>query len=211
MLDRYAIKAIRWPVTQAASLLDEVGVTANQVTLFGFLVGAFALPALAMEQYLLALAFIVVNRICDGLDGALARRQGLTDSGGFLDISLDFLLYSLVPFGFVLANPESNAIAGAFLIFAFIGTGSSFLAFAVMASKRSIANPVYQHKSLYYMSGLTEGTETIACFILMCLLPHYFSSLAWLFGAACWFTTATRIYYGFQTLQHAEQDETHPL
>ncbi|EOX1790293.1 CDP-alcohol phosphatidyltransferase family protein [Vibrio cholerae] len=205
MLDRYAIKIIRRPLHQAAGLLDEAGVTANQTTVFGFVIGALALPALAMQQYWLALLLIVVNRLCDGLDGALARRQGLTDAGGFLDISLDFLFYSLVPFGFVLANPEHNAVAGAFLIFAFIGTGSSFLAFAVMASKRNITNPVYQHKSLYYMSGLTEGTETIACFILMCLLPHFFSTLAWLFGAACWFTTATRIYYGFQTLQHVEQ------
>ncbi|MFA0698669.1 CDP-alcohol phosphatidyltransferase family protein, partial [Vibrio sp. 10N.222.49.C9] len=80
--------------------------------------------------------------ICDGLDGALARRQGITDAGGFLDISLDFLFYSMVPFAFVLANPEANAIAGAFLIFSFIGTGSSFLAFAVMAGKRGIDNPV---------------------------------------------------------------------
>ncbi|ENM5894115.1 CDP-alcohol phosphatidyltransferase family protein [Vibrio mimicus] len=207
MLDRYAIKAIRWPISQAANVLDNAGIRANQVTLFGFLFGVLALPALAMEQYLLALTLITVNRICDGLDGALARRQGLTDSGGFLDISLDFLFYSLVPFGFVLANPESNAVAGAFLIFAFIGTGSSFLAFAVMASKRSIANPVYHQKSLYYMSGLTEGTETIACFVLMCLLPNYFSTIAWVFGAACWFTTATRIYYGFQTLHQAEQSE----
>ncbi|ERM56276.1 membrane protein [Vibrio mimicus CAIM 1883] len=207
MLDRYAIKVIRWPISQAANVLDNAGIRANQVTLFGFLFGVLALPALAMEQYLLALTLITVNRICDGLDGALARRQGLTDSGGFLDISLDFLFYSLVPFGFVLANPENNAVAGAFLIFAFIGTGSSFLAFAVMASKRSIANPVYQHKSLYYMSGLTEGTETIACFVLMCLLPNYFSTIAWVFGAACWFTTATRIYYGFQTLHQAEQSE----
>ncbi|EPE2276784.1 CDP-alcohol phosphatidyltransferase family protein [Vibrio cholerae] len=205
MLDRYAIKIIRWPLHQAAGLLDEAGVTANQTTVFGFVIGALALPALAMQQYWLALVLIAVNRLCDGLDGALARRQGLTDAGGFLDISLDFLFYSLVPFGFVLANPEHNAVAGAFLIFAFIGTGSSFLAFAVMASKRNITNPVYQHKSLYYMSGLTEGTETIACFMLMCLLPHSFSTLAWLFSAACWFTTATRIYYGFQTLQHVEQ------
>ncbi len=61
------------------------------------------------------------------------------------------------------------------------------------------------------MSGLTEGTETIACFMLMCLLPHSFSTLAWLFGAACWFTTATRIYYGFQTLQHVEQGKVRAL
>ena len=201
MLDRLSIKVIRQPLTQGAKVLDKAGFTANQVTVFGFILGCAAFPALIFEHYGLALLFIALNRICDGLDGALARSQGITDAGGFLDISLDFLFYSLIPFGFVLANPEQNAIAGAFLIFAFIGTGSSFLAFATMAGKRSIENPVYQNKSLYYMSGLTEGTETIACFVLFCLLPQHFAVIAYAFGAACWFTTFTRIYSGFHTLK----------
>ncbi|KII75592.1 CDP-alcohol phosphatidyltransferase family protein [Vibrio renipiscarius] len=200
MLDRFSIQLIRQPLHCAASALDKRKIKANQVTLFGFAIGCLALPALIEQSYLLALILIVVNRVCDGLDGALARIQGITDAGGFLDISLDFLFYSLIPFGFVLANPEHNAVPGAFLIFAFIGTGSSFLAFAVMAGKRGIENPVYQHKSLYYMSGLTEGTETIACFILFCLLPHHFATIAYIYGAACWFTTATRIYAGYNTL-----------
>ncbi len=203
MLDRFSIKVIRWPLAQSAKLLDSLGVTANQTTLFGFALGCLAFPALIAEQYTLALIFIALNRICDGLDGALARIQGISDAGGFLDISLDFLFYSLIPFGFVLANPEQNAVAGAFLIFSFIGTGTSFLAFAVMAGKRGIDNPVYKNKSLYYMSGLTEGTETIGCFILFCVLPQHFAVIAFLFGAACWFTTFTRIYSGFQTLNEA--------
>lgn len=126
MLDRFSIKVIRWPLAQSAKVLDKLGVTANQTTLFGFALGCLAFPALIAEQYTLALIFVLLNRICDGLDGALARIQGISDAGGFLDISLDFLFYSLIPFGFVLANPEQNAVAGAFLIFSFIGTGTSF-------------------------------------------------------------------------------------
>ncbi|EGR1763510.1 TPA: CDP-alcohol phosphatidyltransferase family protein [Vibrio parahaemolyticus] len=201
MLDSLSIKLIRKPLELSATYLDKCGITANQTTVFGFVLGCFALPTLITEQYLLALLFILLNRICDGLDGALARIQGITDAGGFLDISLDFLFYSLIPFGFVLANPEQNAIAGAFLIFSFVGTGSSFLAFAIMAGKQGIDNPVYKHKSLYYMSGLTEGTETIGCFVLFCLMPQHFSVIAYIFGAACWFTTFTRIYSGFHTLK----------
>lgn len=201
MLDRFSIQVLRKPLTQIAVQIDKMGITANQVTLFGFVIGCLTLPALIAEHYTIALIFILFNRICDGLDGALARIQGITDAGGFLDISLDFLFYSLVPFGFILANPEQNAIAGALLIFSFIGTGSSFLAFAIMASKQGIENPVYKHKSLYYMSGLTEGTETIGCFILFCLLPQHFSMIAYIFATACWFTTFTRIYSGFNTLK----------
>ncbi|MGF1755584.1 CDP-alcohol phosphatidyltransferase family protein [Vibrio makurazakiensis] len=201
MLDKYAIKVIKWPLTQTAKVLHRFGVTANQTTVFGFALGCLAFPALALQNYQLALLFIVLNRICDGLDGALARLQGITDAGGFLDISLDFLFYSLIPFGFVIAAPEQNAIAGAFLIFSFIGTGSSFLAFAVMAGKQGIENPVYKNKSLYYMSGLTEGTETIASFIAFCIWPQHFAIIAYTFGAACWVTTFMRIYFGFMTLK----------
>ncbi|MEF1205637.1 CDP-alcohol phosphatidyltransferase family protein [Photobacterium damselae] len=201
MLDRYAIKIIKWPLKTLAALPDKLGISANQVTITGFIIGLFTLPALAFQRYDLALIFIVINRLLDGLDGAIARRQGITDCGGFLDITLDFIFYSLVPFGFVLADPSNNAIAGAFLIYSFIGTGSSFLAFAIMAGKRNIESPVYKQKSLYYIGGLTEGTETIACFILFCLFPSYFSIIAWIFGALCWVTTATRIWAGYQTLK----------
>ncbi|WP_318409901.1 CDP-alcohol phosphatidyltransferase family protein [Photobacterium leiognathi] len=201
MLDRFCIKILKTPLETSANKLHNCGISANQVTLFGFLIGCLTLPALIAEHYLLALLFILFNRLCDGLDGAVARIEGITDAGGFLDISLDFLFYSLVPFGFILANPEQNAIAGALLIFSFVGTGSSFLAFAIMASKQGIENPVYKHKSLYYMSGLTEGTETIGCFVLFCLLPQHFATIAYIFAAACWFTTFTRIYSGFNTLK----------
>lgn len=201
MLDRYSIKVIRWPLHQTAKLINKLNVTANQVTLFGFGFAIAAVPLIAFEFYHAALIMILLNRISDGLDGALARIQGATDAGGYLDICLDFLFYSAIPFGFVLANPEANAVAGAFLIFSFIGTGSSFLAFAVQAARNNIGDPVYKHKSLYYMTGLTEGTETITCLILFCLFPHYFALIAFIFGALCWFTTFTRIYYGFHTLK----------
>ncbi|SUB66479.1 CDP-alcohol phosphatidyltransferase family protein [Photobacterium damselae] len=201
MLDRYAIKIIKLPLKTLAALPNKLGISANQVTITGFIIGLFTLPALTFQRYDLALIFIVINRLLDGLDGAIARRQGITDCGGFLDITLDFIFYSLVPFGFVLADPNNNAIAGAFLIYSFIGTGSSFLAFAIMAGKRNIESPVYKQKSLYYIGGLTEGTETIACFVLFCLFPSYFSIIAWIFGALCWVTTATRIWVGYQTLK----------
>ncbi|AJR08973.1 CDP-alcohol phosphatidyltransferase family protein [Photobacterium gaetbulicola] len=203
MLDRYTIKVIRWPLTTFSALPDKLGITANQVTLAGFVIGLFALPALALEAYNWALGLIILNRLFDGLDGAVARRQGITDCGGFLDITLDFLFYSMVPFGFVLANPDANAVAGAFLIFSFIGTGSSFLSFAIMAGKRNIESPVYKQKSLYYIGGLTEGTETIACFVLFCLFPAHFAPIAWVFGTLCWITTTTRIWAGYQTLKEA--------
>ncbi|MCG2995086.1 CDP-alcohol phosphatidyltransferase family protein, partial [Escherichia coli] len=157
MLDRHLHPRIKPLLHQCVRVLDKPGITPDGLTLVGFAIGVLALPFLALGWYLAALVAILLNRLLDGLDGALARRRGLTDAGGFLDISLDFLFYALVPFGFILAAPEQNALVGGWLLFAFIGTGSSFLAFAALAAKHQIDNPGYAHKSFYYLGGLTEG------------------------------------------------------
>ena len=176
-----------------------MGVSANQLTWAGFVVGMLSLPLLAFQYPRVALVAIVVNRIFDGLDGAVARQSqqaqgGESDLGGYLDIVLDFLFYSGVVLGFVFFAPETNAVPGAFLIYAFTGTGCSFLAFAVFAAKRGLSTDIRGKKSLYYLGGLTEGAETIAFFVFVCVFPQFFPIMAWIFGALCWITTVFRIH-----------------
>lgn len=161
-----------------------------------------ALPLLAVEAYSWALAMIVINRIADGLDGAVARLTHTTDAGGYLDITFDFIFYSAVVFGFLLANPEQNAIAAGLLLVTFMGTGSTFLAFSALAAKHGIENPEYPSKSLHYMGGITEGFETILAFVLFCLWPQHFVWLALIFAALCWITACSRLWAGYQTLKH---------
>ena len=201
MLDTFFIKSLKQPLRLTAIAIDKLGVKANWITLFGFVVGMMVIPALYFGDTSLALALVVINRLMDGLDGAVARVQGPTDLGGYLDITLDFIFYSAVIFGFALMDPAENALAASFLIFAFMGTGSSFLAFAIMAEKRNIERLEYGRKSLYFLGGLTEGTETIVFLLLICAFPHGFSILAYVFAVMCWITTATRIYAGYKTLK----------
>lgn len=202
MLDRWTMPLTQAPLIRLATWLAKYQIRPDQMTLAAFLIGMLALPLLVMEWYELALAAILLNRLGDGVDGALARLiQQPSDAGGFLDIGLDFVFYAAVVLGFALADPAANALAAAFLLFAFIGTGTSFLAFAIMATRHGLTRPRFQQKAFYYLHGLTEGTETILAFVAFCLWPGHFPLLAVLFAVACLVTTATRLWGGYHTLR----------
>jgi phosphatidylglycerophosphate synthase len=202
MLDRWTMPLTQGPLTMLARGAATLGMRPDQITLAAFLVGMLALPLLAMEWYLAALAVILLNRLGDGLDGALARHLGqASDAGGFVDIGLDFVFYAAVVLGFALADPLANALPAAFLLFAFIGTGTSFLAFAIMATKHHLERPQFESKAFYYLHGLTEGTETVLAFVVFCLWPAHFAWLASIFALACLITTATRLWGGYRTLK----------
>ena len=180
-----------------AQILKNLGIKADQITLFGFLLGLLVVPALAYQAYSLALLFLLLNRFADGLDGAVARLTEPTDRGAFLDISCDFFFYAIFPLGFALADPV-NALPAAVLITSFVGTGSSFLAYASIAAKRGDTAMDFPQKGLYYLGGLTEGFETIILFISMCLFPMFFPQLAYLFAVACAVTAVSRWYQGWK-------------
>ena len=200
MIDAAIRQYIDPPLNSAGAKIAAVGVSANAVTVIGFLLGMTAIPFIVSGNYLIALVFILVNRLFDGLDGAVARQTILSDFGGYLDIVSDFIFYSGIVFAFAWAAPE-NTLAAAFLIFSFMGTASTFLAYAAMAAKHDISTDIRGIKSLYYLGGLAEGAETIAVLVLFCLAPAYFSSIALVFAVMCWITTATRIYAAYVTFK----------
>jgi len=208
MLDKFITPVIKPMLNTVVAVLHKRSITPDQLTMVGFLIGMLALPLLAFEFWYGALAAIAVNRVFDGLDGALARyAQQSSSAGGYLDITLDFLFYAAIPLGFILANPEQNAIAGSILLATFIGTGSSFLAFAIAAEKYNLDKPQFKYKSFYYLNGLTEGTETIALFVALCIWPQHFVLLAGIFAAACAITIFTRIHGGYHTLKQLESSK----
>ena len=168
------------------------GISASMVTVFGFACGLAAALAVVMGMMLVAFVLILLNRFCDGLDGAVARATAPTDFGGFLDIVFDFIFYAMVPFGFALYDP-ANALAACFLVVSFFGTAVSFLAFAVMAERRRISSRERGVKSFYYLGGLTEGGETIILLLAMTVMPQWFVYFAFGFGTLCSITAASRI------------------
>ena len=200
MLDRAARRLVDPVLEQLATAAQQRNLTANQVTIAGFACGLAAMAAIALQSYGLGLLLLLANRLADGVDGALAKRNGPTDLGGYLDIVLDFIVYSGAAFAFALAQPE-HAVAAAFLIFSFMGTGSSFLAFAIFAAKRKLDGEAAANKSFYYLGGITEGTETILLFVIVLLFPGWFPAAAYIYGTLCWLTTIGRIGAAVQRLR----------
>jgi phosphatidylglycerophosphate synthase len=185
-------------LTRIACGLVRAGVGADALTFIGFGIGMAAAVAIVFQLFMTGLVLLLLSRLMDGLDGAVARLTQPTDRGGFLDITLDFLFYASIPLAFAVANPAQNALPAAVLLASFMGTASSFLAFAIVAAKRELASTEFPDKSFYFLGGLTEATETIAAFVAMCLWPQWFAPIAYGFAALCAITTALRIAWGWQ-------------
>lgn len=200
MLDRRAQTVLKPALLTLGRWLVRAGVGANTLTVAGFVLGLAAAVAIALQAYLWGLGLLLASRLLDGLDGTVARLTQPSDAGGFLDITLDFVFYAAIPLGFALADPVAHALPAAVLLASFIGTGSSFLAFAALAEKRGLADTALPGKSFYFLGGLTEATETIAVFAAMCLWPQHFAWLAYGFAALCALTTAMRITWGVTRL-----------
>jgi phosphatidylglycerophosphate synthase len=173
--------------------LARARVGADAVTAAGLALGLLAAGLVAVGATWWALVPLLLGRVADGLDGAVARATERTDFGGYLDIAADFLFYGAVPMAFVWLDPAANGAAGAFLLTSFYVNATTFLGYAVLAERRKMQTAARGAKSLYFTGGLLEGTETIAFFVLICLAPGWFAPAAWVFGALCFVTAGSRV------------------
>ena len=171
MMDRWVIARLRPGLEAGARGLVRLGIGADAVTWAGFVIGMVAAACISQQAFAVGLVLLLVSRLLDGLDGAVARLTQPTDRGAFLDITLDFLFYA-----------------------------SILLAFAVLAERRGLRSTAYPAKGLYYLGGLTEATETLLVFAAMCLWPQAFPLLALAFAGLCGLTVLTRLWFGWRVL-----------
>ncbi|MEP3226151.1 MAG: CDP-alcohol phosphatidyltransferase family protein [Parasphingorhabdus sp.] len=181
------------PLNAVGRGLARVGLSANAVTILGLLTGLIAAYLITLNQFGWALLFIALSRILDGLDGAVARATQKTAFGGYLDIVCDFIFYASIPLAFGIAVP-ANLTSALILVAAFTITGISFLAFAVTAAEKGIATAAHGEKSFFYSTGIAEGTETIIFFLVMCMWPDHFSTIAYIFAGLCGLTVVQRTF-----------------
>ncbi len=201
MLDGVLRRAVDPAINAAAKRIARV-ITAEQMTLLGLVFGLAAAAVIAFGRGApLALLFLALSRIADGLDGAIARRTRATSRGAFLDIVCDFIFYGAIPLAFALHSPMANALPASVLLFAFYVNGASFLAFAAIAASRGLSTEQRGKKGLFYTAGLAEGSETIACFVLMIMFPQFFAWLAYGFAALCLVTAISRMILAWQAFK----------
>lgn len=173
-------------------------ISANAMTTFGFLCGVLSFIYIGAGHTGLtgaAVYLLLASRLADGLDGAIARinSENGTDWGGYADIVADFILWSLLPLGFIILDSD-NAVAAAVLLSAFAMSMVVFLAFAVIAEKRNLSTAAQGQKSFFYISGLAEGAETILFFVIVCLAPSLFIPAAYIFAVIVYLSVIGRIF-----------------
>lgn len=188
------------PLNAFGRTLAKLGLHANHITIFSLVAGLIAAISIFYAFYITALIFIIISRLGDGLDGAVARATHKTAFGGYLDIVCDFIFYVSVPLAFGFSNPEHLPYA-LILVASFTLTGVSFLAFASIAAETGMKTKAHGEKSFFYSTGIAEGTETIIAFILMCLVPEHFIVISSLFAAMCFLTVAQRTVSAYLCLQ----------
>lgn len=183
----------------AGARLGKIGIKANWVSWIGFGIGIFAVNFLAMEMYGWALAAILLNRFCDGIDGAIARSTKVTNFGVFLDATLDYIFYGGVIWGFALAD-GGNASAACFLMFGFTAAACAMLAYSVVAYKINSKQELNLDNSPFYLGGIAQGSETFVVLVVLCLVPGWFVQLAAVLGVLSLikaFSVIVAAYYNF--------------
>ena len=199
MFDRQIQKYTQKPLQYIAKLFLKF-ITPNHMTLIGFSFGVLMCLSIIIDQYLMAIIFLFLNRLSDSLDGTMARLQNPTPLGGYLDIVLDFLIYG----GFVLSfgiTEQNNTLFSMILLFCYIGTGSTFLAKAAILpslTKQNLNEEI--PKSFHYAVGLVEGTETIVFMVLCLLFPNLFIYFSLIFIILCLITIVFRIIVCYKEL-----------
>ena len=178
-------------------------VAPNAVTLLACVVGLACAASAWRRAYGVALALWAVNRVLDGLDGTLARvhaRQ--TDFGGYLDILLDFIVYTAVPTGLALGRPSEGVLAACIALIGsfFVNAASWMYLSAVLEARASGAAARGERTTVTMPPGLIAGTETVILYTLFLALPGHLRELFGLMSVLVYLTVAQRVWWAWRHL-----------
>ena len=210
MMDAVVRRVIEKPMSWGAAAIDRPGITPDRLTLAGLVVGLASAAAAAAQLWWLALVLWLLSRLADGLDGPLARRRKqasvnetapASEAGGFLDITADFVVYGSTVVGVAVGvAAESDAPWWPFLLvlLAYYVNGTAFLAFSSIAERTG--RTIEDGRSLSFLGGLAEGTETIIVHSVWLLMPAYAWQIALGWAVVVAVSAAQRVVGGYRDL-----------
>ena len=201
MLDRQVRALLAPPLRIGGSRLAGLGVPPLGLTALGWLLGIGACVAVGFGAWTLALVLWLANRLADGLDGPVARTRAPSELGGFLDIVADFSIYGGFLVGLAIALPSAR-LAALVLLAMYYVSGTAFLALSSLFERRKLA--LGDERSLRFVGGLAEGTETVLVYVAICLFPGQAAAICWGFAAAVALTALQRVWFGIRVLQQPE-------
>lgn len=184
-----------------------MGVQPLVVTGAGWFAGLAACVAVGFGWWTLGLVLWLANRLLDGLDGPVARRRGPTDLGGFLDIVADFSIYAGFVVAVAIAVPDAR-LASLALLTTYYVSSTALLALSSLIERRGDGDGDSNgdQRSLRFVGGLAESTETVLVYVLFCLFAAHAALIAWVFAAAVAVTAAQRILFGVRILRRPAPD-----
>ncbi len=181
-------------------------VAPDLVTLVACLVGLGAGVCAWRRADGAALALWALNRLLDGLDGTLARVHGRqTDFGGYLDILLDFAVYTAVPTGLALGRPTFAALAACVALLGsfFVNAASWMYLSAVLERRDAGAKRRGELTTVTMPPGLVAGAETVVLYTLFLLFPGRLAELFGLMAALVYATVVQRVVWARRHLRGA--------
>lgn len=205
MFDASLRRAYGPMVDAAARSLHSAGVSAIAVTGTGLVLGLAAAGFAAAGWWWAALGSWLASRVVDGLDGAVARIDGATPRGGFVDLIADFSVYAAFVAGVAVALPEAR-LAAVVLLCTYYVSGAAFLAWSSLqpeSAGRDAGLEIVDDRSVRFVGGLAEGFETIVAYALVCLVPGQAAAVLWVFAVLVAFTAIQRIRFAYRDLGRA--------
>lgn len=182
------MKWIKHPFTSLidmmASGLVKIGVSANEVTLSAFIVGLWVFLMLPYQHYVAALILILVNRLLAVLDNSVAKKTSESSFGYYLETVLDTIFYAGVFFCFSLGQPEYMAMSD-FVLFSFAASQVSRITLRLLLEKEKPAERLPRGARL---GGMMSESEVLVTVLLICLFPHSYIIIGFVFSALCWVT-----------------------
>ncbi|HLX48990.1 MAG TPA: CDP-alcohol phosphatidyltransferase family protein [Streptosporangiaceae bacterium] len=197
MLDARMRTLLRPVLDAAGRRIARAGIPPAALTATGWAAGAGACVATALRAWPAALGLWLANRLLDGLDGPVARAGRPSDAGGFADIVADFSVYAGIILGLAIAVPGAR-LACVALLCSYYVSGTAFLALSSLAERRR--QQLGDDRSLRFVGGLAEGTETIVVYVLLLLLPSQAVIIVWVFTGAVTVTAVHRVVIGLRLL-----------